>query len=196
MKILAQSMNKNGFFVCAFLGLLTFPGFSRAQSASSYIIPDTAQIHCFDNTNQITHPDPNTSFYGQDAQYNFSSPAFLDNGNGTVTDLNTNLTWQKDPDLNQDGVIDIDDKLTFAQAQTYAAILNDANYCDYATGVFPPSRNYIPLSILPASPACPPPPRFPISTPTISTSPTATNPPTNALSTPNFSPPLNTSAPP
>lgn len=44
-------------------------------------------------------PKPGTPFYGQDAFYQTNEPKYKDNGDGTVTDLNTGLMWQKTPDL-------------------------------------------------------------------------------------------------
>jgi len=57
---------------------------------------------------------------------------FIDNKNGTVTDLNTGLTWQKSPDTNGDGAIRSTDKMTWAQAQARPAALNAANYGGYS----------------------------------------------------------------
>ena len=37
-------------------------------------------------------------FYGQDAQYPKLEPSYQDNGDGTVSDLNTGLMWQKTTD--------------------------------------------------------------------------------------------------
>ena len=40
----------------------------------------------------------------------------MDNGDGTVTDLNTGLMWTKSPDWNGDGVINSEDKMTYQEA--------------------------------------------------------------------------------
>jgi len=98
---------------------------------AAYPIVDTAQNTCYNNTSQITCPTSAQAFYGQDAQYHGSQPSYVDNGDGTITDLNTALMWQKSPDLNGDGYIDSDDKLTFDQALAYTDTLNDANFCGY-----------------------------------------------------------------
>jgi hypothetical protein len=62
-----------------------------------YIIVDTGQIRCYDNYTEIPYPKTNTGFFGQDAHYNGNQPAYRDNGDGTVTDLNTGLMWTRDP---------------------------------------------------------------------------------------------------
>jgi len=72
----------------------------------NYNIVDTGQNSCFDNTQTISCPEPDESFYGQDAQYYGNQPSYQDNGDGTVTDLNTGLMWQQSFDHNEDGDID------------------------------------------------------------------------------------------
>lgn len=60
-----------------------------------YVVVDTGQDRCFNNTREISPPKPGEPFYGQDAQYSGPSPAYRDNGDGTVNDLNTGLVWVK-----------------------------------------------------------------------------------------------------
>jgi hypothetical protein len=48
-------------------------------------------------TREIACPQPGEPFYGQDAQHHGVQPAYWDNGDGIVTDLNTGLMWQKMP---------------------------------------------------------------------------------------------------
>jgi len=62
-----------------------------------YTIVDTGQIRCYSNNAEIEFPKNGTAFFGQDAQYVGNEPAYEDNGDGTVTDLNTGLMWQSDP---------------------------------------------------------------------------------------------------
>jgi len=64
--------------------------------AGEYKLPDTGQHTCYDGYgNVISCPSPGEPFYGQDAQYEGPQPAYQDNGDGTVTDLNTGLMWQQ-----------------------------------------------------------------------------------------------------
>lgn len=67
----------------------------QAQSASAYTLPDTGQTKCYDNEKEIPCPAPGQPFYGQDGNYNGAQPAYKDNGDGTVTDLNTGFMWQQ-----------------------------------------------------------------------------------------------------
>ncbi len=64
-----------------------------ATVAGSYAIVDTDQTWCFSETEAIECGD---DFVGQDAQYEGLRPSYQDNGDGTVTDLNTGLMWIQD----------------------------------------------------------------------------------------------------
>ena len=44
-------------------------------------------------TTSITAPVSGQSFYGQDAQFSGLQPSYRDNGDGTISDLNTGLMW-------------------------------------------------------------------------------------------------------
>jgi len=69
-------------------------------TSSDYIIVDTGQDKCYDNSREITPPQADQSFFGQDARYDGVQPAYLDNGDGTITDLATGLMWQQADDGN------------------------------------------------------------------------------------------------
>ncbi len=64
-------------------------------AAASYVIVDTGQADCYDNLGVMTCAQLGEPFQGQDAQYQCAQPAYLDNEDGTVTDLNTGLMWQQ-----------------------------------------------------------------------------------------------------
>ena len=100
-------------------------------TALSYVIVDTGQTQCYDNLNVITCPDEGEAFYGQDAQSTGNTPSYQNNGDGTVTDMVTGLVWAASPDLNGDGVIDVDDKLTYEEALAYADSFDLAGYSDW-----------------------------------------------------------------
>lgn len=97
----------------------------------TYPVVDTGQNSCYDNYKEIPCPEPGEPFYGQDAQYKGNQPRYVDNADGTVTDLNTGLMWTKSPDLNGDGVIDANDKLTYEEALAMAENLTFAGYDDW-----------------------------------------------------------------
>jgi hypothetical protein len=62
----------------------------------SYPVVDTGQDSCFNDRLAVTCPENGESYYGQDAQYAGNQPAYQDNGDGTITDLNTRLMWIQD----------------------------------------------------------------------------------------------------
>jgi hypothetical protein len=82
---------------------------------------DTNQSTCYDNEAEIACPGPGEAFYGQDAQHDGLPPSYVDNGDGTVTDLNTGLVWQQTPG----------DKVTFEEALAAAETFDLAGYDDW-----------------------------------------------------------------
>jgi hypothetical protein len=58
-------------------------------------IVDTAQNLHFDTKKPIPSPQEGEAFYGQDADYKGNPPAYRDNGDGTISDLQTGLMWSK-----------------------------------------------------------------------------------------------------
>ena len=60
-----------------------------------YPVVGTGQTHCYDNRSEIPCPAPGRPFHGQDAQQPGVRPAYRDNGDGTISDLNTGLMWVK-----------------------------------------------------------------------------------------------------
>jgi len=99
------------------------------QEELTYPIVDTDQNICYDENNQIDTPALNEDFYGQDAQYNGYQPSFTLSVDGlTVYDNVTDLTWTQTADLNRDGTIDVNDKLTYPDALTYHDTLNSESF--------------------------------------------------------------------
>jgi PKD repeat protein len=75
---------------------LTRAGFILASlppTNGAYVVVDTAQTNCYNNSGVIPAPAPGQPFYGQDAQIQGHQPAYTNNGDGTITDLNTGLMW-------------------------------------------------------------------------------------------------------
>jgi len=71
---------------------------SQAQTKElTYSIVDTDQVYCYDDSSSISCPGEGQAFYGQDAQYTGNMPRYQDNGDGTVSDLVTDLMWQQNP---------------------------------------------------------------------------------------------------
>ena len=72
--------------------LLALAG-SDLAAAQSYTVVGTGQTKTYSNTRTIPAPQRGQPFFGQDGQHRVKEPAYRDNGDGTVTDLNTGLMW-------------------------------------------------------------------------------------------------------
>jgi hypothetical protein len=112
---------------CSLTGLLDIGSSTlNVQSSSgadlSYAIADTGQELTFDNTSALpTQPEIGEEFFGQDAQYDGNLPHYVDNGDGTVTDLVTGLMWQQG----------YSGKMTYAEAAGSADAFELAGYTDW-----------------------------------------------------------------
>jgi hypothetical protein len=94
---------------------------SGQTAADGYTVVDTGQTKCYSNNTETACSQEGQAFYGQDAQYAGVQPSYVDNSDGTVTDLNTGLMWQKTPG----------DKVTYAEAVAGADTFNLAGYDDW-----------------------------------------------------------------
>jgi hypothetical protein len=92
-------------------------------SGGTYPNLDTGQVTCYDDRDAIPCPSQGQAFYGQDAQYASSQLGYVDNGDGTVTDLNTGLMWIQDPG----------DKLYYDESIALAESYSFAGYDDWRT---------------------------------------------------------------
>lgn len=66
-----------------------------SRPSRSYVIVGTGQNKCYSDRSEISPPRPGQPFYGQDAQHPGPAPSYRDNGDGTISDLNTGLMWVK-----------------------------------------------------------------------------------------------------
>lgn len=67
-----------------------------SQNAPSlpYCIVDTGQKQFYDDMSILGRtPRPGEPYYGQDASFDIHPPAYRNNGDGTISDLNTGLMW-------------------------------------------------------------------------------------------------------
>ncbi len=103
---------------------LTFTIMSAGVTmALDYVVVETGLETCFDNFVEIPCPAEGEPFYGQDAQYQGIPFAYQDNNDGTITDHNTDLMWQKTPNLGN--------KLTWNEAFDYADTLTVGGHADW-----------------------------------------------------------------
>ena len=110
---------RNMLILSGFWGL-----FVGAVPVLAFQLPDTGITKCYDNEKEITCPAPDEPFYGQDAQYSGPQLSYHDNGDGTVTDLNTGLIWQKGDTQKASG-------RTWQEACDYCAALALGGYSDW-----------------------------------------------------------------
>ena len=99
-------------------------------------LPATGQTTCWDSSRNVI-PCAGT---GQDGELRKGAPlAYVDNGNGTVTDLNTGLVWEK---LSDDGTVhDKDNLYTWADAFTaHVATLNGMSFAGHSDWRLPNVR--------------------------------------------------------
>ena len=94
---------------------------SPTSASSENKIVDTGQVNCYNKNSKISCPSEGEDFYGQDGNYEGNQPSYLDNGDGTVSDLNTGLMWQKD----------MGEKMTFEEVFEKAEKLNLGDYNDW-----------------------------------------------------------------
>lgn len=113
------------------IAILSIFSSGYTQNSISYPVVDTDQEIFYDTIMEINQPAPGQAFYGQDANYIGNQPNYQDNGDGTVTDLVTGLMWQQSPDMDGDGDIDYDDKMSYDEAMTGASSFDLAGYTDW-----------------------------------------------------------------
>jgi hypothetical protein len=102
-------------------GVVALLWIGTASAQNSFEVVETAQESCFNNMSQITCPASGQPFYGQDAQYSGHEQSYIDNGDGTVTDLTTGLMWQQTPGA----------KVTYAVATSAADTFSLGGYDDW-----------------------------------------------------------------
>ena len=108
------------------------PAARAAATTGSYPIVGTGQRSFWNSAGTAIEPPLKAApLYGQDAQFPSSKAAYRVNSDGTVSDLVTGLMWTQSPDLNGDGVINGDDKLTVSQAVKSARTVTAGGYRDW-----------------------------------------------------------------
>src|SRR4030043_348563 len=91
---LQSSKGRLIFFICC-----TFTLFI-CSSTGAFYLPDTGQSKCYQRDCVWPPVEIPCSGTLQDGAYSINPMSFTDNSNGTVTDNNTGLMWQKEDDGN------------------------------------------------------------------------------------------------
>jgi hypothetical protein len=102
------------------------------SAAHAYKLPDTGQTKCYGTVSPYNEIDCSlAAAEGQDGAYSINPISYTDNGNGTVTDNNTGIMWQK-CSMGQDSMTCSGTALTYtwdqAPAATGCGALNTANF--------------------------------------------------------------------
>jgi hypothetical protein len=98
---------------------------------TGYPIVGTNQSIFYDNQDEISAPAQGEAFFGQNATYPGTAPSYVDNGDGTITDMITGLMWSQTPDMDADGDIDVNDKMTYNNALEGANTYSIGDYTDW-----------------------------------------------------------------
>jgi PKD repeat protein len=95
-----------------------------APPDGAFIIVDTAQTNCYADNGAVISPALaiNSVDYGEDGQIFGNQPGYTNNGDGTITDLNTGLMWVQARGSNQ---------VTWATAVSNAATCAVGGYTDW-----------------------------------------------------------------
>ncbi len=109
-------------FVSIGVGFMAAEKPTEAQDNKTTVIVDTGSRKCYDNRKEIRFPRRGEAFFGQDAQYEGNTPAYRNNGDGTITDLNTGLMWSKAVD---------DNKASLVEAEKIARNMTLGGYRDW-----------------------------------------------------------------
>ena len=107
------------------------PKEENLPTVDNYPIISTNQTIFYNNTSEISEPSVGEAFYGQDANYSKNELNYVDNGDGTVTDMVTGLMWSQSADMDGDGDIDADDKMSLAEAKAGASSFDLGGYDDW-----------------------------------------------------------------
>ncbi len=91
------------------------------EYAQNYKIVDTGIKEFYSNISVISAPKQGEDFYGQDALYQINTPAYTDNGDGTITDNVAGLMWQEN----------MGEKMTYREAFEKAKKLELGGYIDW-----------------------------------------------------------------
>mgnify|MGYP000361598654 CR=1 FL=1 len=119
------------FSFCACSSEKNFSNDTDIVLTMNYPIVGTNQTLSFNNREIISNVYDGASFYGQNSNYPGNIPSYTDNGDGTVTDNVTGLMWSKSPDLNGDGIINYDDKISLEESEQFIKEFALAGYTDW-----------------------------------------------------------------
>jgi hypothetical protein len=86
----------------ALVSTLVLSGLSAVEATvDTALLPDSGQSVQYDSKGNVLAKSSSSIYTGQDASIKGNPLSYKDNGDGTVTDLNTGLMWQQAHDFNR-----------------------------------------------------------------------------------------------
>lgn len=127
------SLVVNDGFKSSITDYVTVHSITRTQTPMNtervYAIVDTNQTSCYNSSTGNSTP---CTGLGHDADYTANQPSYSLSSDGqTVTDNITGLVWTQSSDINDDGVVDYDDKLFQPDAVSYCENLTIGGRSDW-----------------------------------------------------------------
>jgi len=95
---------------------------NKTETTTSSLVVTTGQTTSYDKDGNVIDPVEGETGYGQDADYDKTAFSFVDNGDGTINDVNTGLMWISVPEAV---------KMTYSEALEYVENLEYAGYSDW-----------------------------------------------------------------
>ncbi len=120
-----------GFTACEEITVAEVDPVENLPNISGFPIVGTNQNTYYNNTTTTSIISDGEDFFGQNANYPGNEPYYVNNGDGTVTDMVTGLMWQSSFDHNGDGSIDYDDKLSFNEILAIPETCTTGGYTDW-----------------------------------------------------------------
>ncbi len=120
-----------GFTACEEIIVAEIDPVENLPDISGFPIVGTNQNTYYNNTTTTSIISDGEDFFGQNANYPGNEPYYVNNGDGTVTDMVTGLMWQSSFDHNGDGSIDYDDKLSYEEILQVPETTTTGGYTDW-----------------------------------------------------------------
>ena len=93
---------------------------SKSKCMLPLALPDSGMSSCYNSVGTIPCPAPGEAYYGQDRTYQTTPLGYVDNGDGTATDLVTGLVWAIcNAGKTGDNCLGDDAVLSYAAAKAY-----------------------------------------------------------------------------
>jgi uncharacterized protein DUF1566 len=111
-------------------------GCTPPPTSSATVFPATGQTTCWDSSGAVIA----CTDTGQDGEKRAGAPlSYTSNSDGTITDNNTGLVWEKQVNCSG-GLHCVDDRYTWQEALDYVKALNTANFAGHSDWRLPNVR--------------------------------------------------------